>query len=217
MPRSRNQTARRQQLLEAAVRVINDRGAANIHMKDVAQAASMATGSVYYYYDNVDELLRHVHALAFDRYYTARVAAISALDDPHAKMVTMVEMGLPRPADEPLSLALYQVGVAKARDPHHADMITQLCGQQRRLYQELLDDGAATGHFHPVMPTSRIAHNIIALEDGYGLGLCTGEQDYDYELAKGLILDAVSHWTQCPELLNHPYFAGPISTPASSA
>jgi len=201
MPRPRDQAARRKHLLDAAVQVINDRGPARMQMKDVADMAGMATGSVYYYYDNVDELLRHVHAMAFDRYYTTRVDAVSGLADARDKLRTMVDMGLPRPADQPLSLALYQVIVAKARDTQHAAMITDLCGEQRRLYQQILDEGVAAGHFQPVLPTAAIAQNLISLEDGYGLGLSTGNHDYDYDRARMLVLEAAAHWTQCPSLL----------------
>lgn len=204
MARQRDQAARRQQLLDAAVKVINDRGPADVQMKDVARAANMATGSIYYYYDNVDELLRHVHEMAYDRYYTARETAIAGIDSAPLKLVTMIDLGLPRPEDEPLLLALYQVGVAKARDPQHADMITRLCGEQRRLYQQVLDAGVATGDFRPVLDTYRIAENLIALEDGYGLGLCTGKHDYTYDYARGLIMEAASQWTRCPELARAP-------------
>lgn len=204
MPRPRDQAARRKHLLDAAVQVINDRGPARMQMKDVADMAGMATGSVYYYYDNVDELLRHVHAMAFDRYYTARVSAIADLADARDKIRTMVDMGLPRPADEPLSLALYQVIVSQARDPHHAEIITSLCGEQRILYQQILDEGTVAGHFRPTIATKHIAQNLISLEDGYGLGLSTGNHDYDYDAARALILQAAAHWTQCPELLDAP-------------
>ena len=57
----------------------------------------MATGSVYYYYDNVDEILRHVHAMAFDRYYTARVEAISRADRRAREAQDHGRLGLPRP------------------------------------------------------------------------------------------------------------------------
>lgn len=201
MPRPRDQAARRKLLLDAAIAVINDRGPARMQMKDVADMAGMATGSVYYYYDNVDELLRHVHAMAFDRYYTSRVQAISGLADAREKIRTMVDLGLPRPEDQPLSLALYQVIVAKARDPQHARMVDDLCGEQRRLYQAILDEGTAAGHFRPVLPTADVAENLISLEDGYGLGLCTGIHDYDFDRARHLVLDAAAHWTQCPDLL----------------
>lgn len=204
MARPRNQDARRRQLLDAALRVIHRSGPADLQMKDVATEAGLATGSVYYYYDNVDDLLRHVHQLAFERYYTSRVAAIAELTDPREKIRRMIELGLPKPEDEPISLALYQVAVSKARNPQHAEMITDLCGSQVRLYQDLLDEGVASGVFEPVISTRRIAEHIIALEDGYGLGLCTGNHDYDFAGATEAILEAVAIWTRCSELAPGP-------------
>ena len=219
MPRKRNQDARRRELLNAAVSVINERGPAGVQMKDVARAANMATGSIYYYYDGVDELLRHVHQMAFERYLTRRLEATSGLEDPRAQLATMVALGLPMPKDEPLSLALYQVEVAKARDPHHNELITELCGSQRRLYQEILDRGAAEGVFAPTVPTADIAEQLISLEDGYGLGICAGKQDYTYERTHGLLLAAAAMWTSCPDLgdwLDPASLADPVAADVAS-
>jgi AcrR family transcriptional regulator len=202
MPRSKDQAARRRHLLEAAVQVINTQGPGRMQMKDVADVAGMAPGSVYYYYDNVDEILRHVHAMAFDRYYTARAEAVADLADAREKLRTMIDMGLPRPEDEPLSLALYQVIVAKARDPGDAEMISSLCGQQRQLYRQILDEGSAAGLFDLVLPARDIAQNLISLEDGYGIGLSAGNHDYSFEEARRLVTEAAAHWTRCPQLLD---------------
>ena len=81
-------------------------------------------------------------------------------------------------------------------------MITSLCGEQSLLYEQILDEGTREGLFTPVLATRRIAQNLISLEDGYGLGLSTGNHDYDFEQARGLVLEAAAHWTQCPDLLD---------------
>ena len=172
-------------------------------MKDVARAADMATGSIYYYYDGVDELLRHVHALAVDRYVTLRADAIATLDDPRAQLATMIVLGVPRPMDEPLSLALYQVEIAKARNAEHAAMITELCAAQRSMYESILDQGVARGLFTLVHPAADLAEQLISLEDGYGLGICAGKADYTHERTSALIMAAAEVWVGCPELARH--------------
>lgn len=197
MPRKRNQEARRRQLLDAAVAVINEQGPAGVQMKNVAKAANMATGSIYYYYDDVDDLLHQVHRLAYERYVTRRQRAIEPLEDPRAQLATMVALGIPRPQDEPLSLALYQVEVAKARDAKHSEFLTDLCSQQREIYRSILDAGAAAGVFTPVGPTQDIAEQLISLEDGYGLGICGGKKDYTYERTHTLTVAAAELWTGC--------------------
>lgn len=200
MPRKRDQAARRQELLAAAIAVINERGPAGVRMKDVAREADMATGSVYYYYDDVDELLHHVHQLASDRYLDERRTATAALDDPRARLTTMVDLGLPRPEDEPLSLALYQVAVAKARDPRHAAFMTELCGSQRALYEEILGEGEQAGVFCLTAPARVLAESLIALEDGFGLGICCGKEGFTYELCREQLMSAAAGWTGCADL-----------------
>ncbi len=200
MPRKRNQEARRRELLDAAVSVINERGPAGVQMKDVAKAAGMATGSIYYYYDGVDELLDHVHQRAFDRYLTRRVEATSRLHDPRAKLATMVVLGLPRPQDEALSLALYQVEVAKSRNPRHSELITSLCASQLRLYEQILQAGVDAGVFTPLVPIPDIAEHLISLEDGYGLAVCAGKKGYTYERTYHLVMSAASLLAGCPDL-----------------
>lgn len=200
MPRRRDQAARRQELLAAAVAVINERGPAGVRMKDVARRADLATGSVYYYYDDVDELLHQVHLLASERFLDDRRTATAGLDDPRARLAVMVDLGLPRPADEPLSLALYQVAVAKARDPRHAAFMTELCGAQRELYEEILTEGERAGVFHLTAPVRTVAESLIALEDGFGLGICCGKEGFTYELCREQLMAAAAGWTGCADL-----------------
>lgn len=200
MPRRRDQAARRQELLAAAVAVINERGPAGVRMKDVARQADLATGSVYYYYDDVDELLHQVHQLASDRYLAERRTATAALADPRDRLAAMIDLGLPRPADEPLSLALYQVAVAKARDPRHAAFLTELCGEQRDLYEEILTDGQEQGVLTPVLPVPALAEGLIALEDGYGLGICCGKEGFTFEACRQQLLAVAAGWTGCADL-----------------
>ena len=208
MPRPRNQTARRAQLLEAALQVINERGPANLQMKDVAGAAGLATGSVYYYYDNVDELLRHVHALAYERYYTSqasggRRSVPDARGPDHARWW---EWGCPSQAARPLSLALYQVGggegarPAARRDDHQP---VRRAGSFVR--SGLLDEGvesrATSGRSARRIASPRTSSRS---RTATGWACCTGNHDYDFDEAMRSVLEAVDLWTQCPELLPVP-------------
>jgi len=69
-PFSRRGSARRAELLDAAVRVIGRMGARSVRVEDVAMEANVSTPLVYYYFDNRTELMaeafRHanLHLLA---------------------------------------------------------------------------------------------------------------------------------------------------------
>ncbi|KAB8194881.1 TetR family transcriptional regulator [Nonomuraea phyllanthi] len=71
MPKRTDRTARRQEILDAAVRVFARKGFATSRIEDVAAAAGIAKGTVYLYFDSREALL----AAAFED-YAARSAAL---------------------------------------------------------------------------------------------------------------------------------------------
>jgi TetR/AcrR family transcriptional repressor of nem operon len=59
---------RREQILDAAERVLVERGLAAATMADVAEAASVAKGTVYLYFESKAELLAGLRARYFERF-----------------------------------------------------------------------------------------------------------------------------------------------------
>jgi TetR/AcrR family transcriptional regulator, transcriptional repressor for nem operon len=67
-PRRQPPDVRREQILDAAERVLVDRGLATTTMADVAEAAAVAKGTVYLYFDSKAELLAGLRARYFERF-----------------------------------------------------------------------------------------------------------------------------------------------------
>ena len=65
-PRRQPPDVRREQILDAAARVLVDRGLAATTMSDVAEAASVAKGTVYLYFESKSELLAVLRARYFE-------------------------------------------------------------------------------------------------------------------------------------------------------
>src|SRR4029453_12491893 len=65
-PRRRAPDVRREQILDAAERVLVERGLASTTMADVAEAAAVAKGTVYLYFESKAELLAGLRARYFD-------------------------------------------------------------------------------------------------------------------------------------------------------
>jgi TetR/AcrR family transcriptional regulator, transcriptional repressor for nem operon len=72
-PRRQPPDVRREQILDAAQRVLLDRGPAAATMAEVAEAAAVAKGTVYLYFASKAELLAGLRARYFER-FTAMVA-----------------------------------------------------------------------------------------------------------------------------------------------
>ena len=67
-PRRQPADVRREQILDAAERVLVERGLAAATMADVAEAAAVAKGTVYLYFESRTELLAGLRARYFERF-----------------------------------------------------------------------------------------------------------------------------------------------------
>jgi TetR/AcrR family transcriptional repressor of nem operon len=68
LPRRQPADVRREQILDAAERVLVERGLGATTMADVAEAAAVAKGTVYLYYESKAELLAELRARYFERF-----------------------------------------------------------------------------------------------------------------------------------------------------
>lgn len=187
MARVRNQDARRQQLVSAAIEVIALRGVGGMRVKDIADAAEISPRLVAYYYPEIDDLIDEVYRSAVDRYYWQRLEAINKLDDPRDRLANLIESGLPSGAGDMLNRALYELAVNAGRDPSHGTLLTLLFDREVSLYVAVLEAGRASGHFTLTEPVLAIAQNFVALEDAYGMHLNGGNSSLDGPTAVGLL------------------------------
>src|SRR3954452_11047652 len=99
--RPKNQAARRAELMAAARRVLLERGAVGLRVKDVAEQAGLAPSSVLYYYPDIAELLLDVARSAMERYAEDRAAAVRQIEGATARLRLAIRLGVPTgPEDE---------------------------------------------------------------------------------------------------------------------
>jgi TetR/AcrR family transcriptional regulator, transcriptional repressor for nem operon len=150
---------RREQLLDAAERVLLQRGLAAATMADVAEAASVAKGTVYLYYQSKDELLAGLRARYFERFAATlddRAASRAATPPTYAARV------------QRLVAAAYDFALAN-HELHHLLFHRAGFGEDdaytraRAAVAELVEEGAAAGEFHladPVLATDFLLHAL---------------------------------------------------------
>ena len=133
-PRTQPPDVRRQQLLDAAERVLLERGFADTTVAQVAEVAGVAKGTVYLYFDSKNELIAALRERYLEEYAAAMdVASGSTRDRIRAVAVGFCEFA------------------AKRHDLHHVlfhesgfseeDAFTQL----RSLLRQLIAQGVADG------------------------------------------------------------------------
>jgi len=86
LPRGPRQDNRRDQLLEAAARLFAEQGFHAASMRDIAKAAGMLSGSIYYHFESKDELLLAVCELGISRLEAAVEQAVASAGEPWARL-----------------------------------------------------------------------------------------------------------------------------------
>ncbi|RJO70966.1 TetR family transcriptional regulator [Nocardia panacis] len=200
MGRKKNQEAARAAIVEATLTAIHERGVGALRVRDVAELAGVSTGTVHYYFDDFGTLLREVHRLSGERFFTDRMTMVAGLTDARAKMCAMIRAGIPKSGDDPLVVALYQLhNHLNFRDEHSA-LLTALYEKQVALYLAILEVGVAQGHFTLTESALDIANNLVALEDAYGLHIITPNRAVPPTRAAALICSYARTATNCPEI-----------------
>jgi AcrR family transcriptional regulator len=196
MARSRIQTLRRQQILDAARRSIVERGLEEVGVRDIAAAAGMSPGSITYYYPAIDDLLQQVQDEATTRFSTMRWKLIEEIEDPAAQLIAIIEHGIATGPDDELYALLYEFTGLARRNPSYRMLWKTQYDRQTPLYVSVLSTGAGLGVFTLAAPAATIAHHLVALEDSLAFHVLTGVS-FSREQAIQLLLDYASIATGC--------------------
>ncbi|MFC9269115.1 TetR/AcrR family transcriptional regulator [Streptomyces zhihengii] len=168
MARPKQQDARREELLRAARAVILTRGLNSTRVRDIADQAGVATGTVTYYFRELDELFDLVFAEAVERFCTAREHDTLTRANPREQLAALLRSGLPSGPDDELCCLLYEFSPQARQRASDAASRRELYGRQVDLYIRVLTAGQEEGRFRLQRPAAEIAANLVALEDAYG-------------------------------------------------
>jgi AcrR family transcriptional regulator len=189
MARPKRQEERRSQLVAAAQRAIAAHGPDGARLNRVAEEAGLTSGAVLYYYPDIDELMFEANRAGMERFYEERVRMLEALDDdPVERLLALAKSGLPSGAGDTEVRLLCELGGSAGRNPLMASLLTTLYDRQVGMYQVVLEQGAARGHFSLSQPSLVIARNLVALEDAYGYRIIAQHPTIDHDAALELIV-----------------------------
>lgn len=180
---------------------IRDRGVGSLRIRDIASVAGVSTGTVHYHFDDLDAVLYEVHTLACDRFFADRMRVVAGVEDARTKLANMITTGLPASKDDAVVVALYEIDLYRRGDPVHELLGRALFDRQVALYFGILELGQSQGHFRLREPALDIAHNLVALEDAYGMHIILGNHSLPVARCVELIIGYARCATGCDELL----------------
>jgi AcrR family transcriptional regulator len=196
---------RREQLLRAALEVIQERGFPDTRIADVAERAGTSPALVIYYFKTKDQLLTEAIRYSEDNWYAAGTRRVAAIPTAAGRIEELVAMScLPEADAEPsTSWVLWlDLWAQSARHPEVASVRQKSDERWRETICSLVVAGQAAGEFGQVDPVD-FADSLAAMMDGLAVQIALDDLSVDAGRAFELSMRYVSGqlgftWTRRP-------------------
>ena len=171
--RQKQSKDRRQEILEAAARVITDRGLGETRISDIAERCGVSPGLILYYFESKDRLLVEALTYANDKYYLAQTRDLRRLSTARERFERLVDLSVPGllPDFERLEeWALWiEIWVRALRDPAVAKEAEVLDRRWRQSIADIIRSGRETGEFPDGDDPDELGLQLGALIDGMAI------------------------------------------------
>ena len=176
---------RHQEILDAAARVITERGLAETRISDIAEEAGVSPGLILYYFESKDRLLAEALTFANDQFYVRTSREIRRIPSAKDQLRRLVDLSVPGYLAEFGRLdewALWiEVWVRALRDPEMAKDREVLDQRWRAQLAEIIRGGQATGEFSTGDDADELALRLATLIDGLAIQVILNDSEVSPE------------------------------------
>ncbi len=192
---------RRQQILEAAVEVIVERGVCKARIADVAERGGTSAPLVLYYFESKDRLLTEALAFAEDRFFLAIFSELTDLETASERLIRLIELTCGHETTADLlreDLALWTELWSRAlREPAAARKRAALDRRWRRTIADVVREGQRSGEFADV-DVDKFALLLASLLDGLVLQHMLEDPEASYEQARKICVEVACRYLEFP-------------------
>ena len=185
--RPNRQAQRREEILDAAIALIERHDLATLRIADVAAELGLTPNAVRYYFKEMDQLLSELAQRSDTRFYDDRLAVVERIDDPCAQLALTIGAGLPTGPEDAEWRAIWRAVLAAGFELDQRRDVQHIYHRQVGLYTDILDGGARAGAFELRSPARDVAMTLMAMEDYLGYRIVARDPDLDRETALRLM------------------------------
>lgn len=165
---------RKGELTDIAARMIATKGDEGVRIADIAEAAGVSKGSVFYYFPDREELMLETYRRAVDEFHERRLETLGEIANPVERLATAVMMWVPDTDDDPGWRVMLELCVKALRSTPHRVLIKHLYDRSEALYTAIIEEGERSGELTLRSPARTIARTLCGLEDISGIYLSVG-------------------------------------------
>ena len=161
---------RRQELIEAAIATISVRGFDRTTIRDIAAAAGASNGSVHYYFDTKEALLRAAVAESDSQFRERVRAEVARVEGAAPKLKRIIELCFPEePAEGPDWAVFVDFWQQAVRDEAFRSIFEAANVDWLELLAATIEDGVRSGELSIRQTPQQEAVGLAAMIDGFAL------------------------------------------------
>ena len=195
-PRQKPSKDRHQEILNAAAKVITDRGLAETRISDIAKRAGVSPGLILYYFESKDRLLSDALSYTNDRFYLETSRELRRIPEARAQLERFIELSVPGllPEFERLEeWALWiEIWVRALRDPDMAKDREVLDKRWRAQIADIVRSGQQSGEFPVDDPAEDLALRLGAMIDGLAVQVLMHDADVTPQRMRDVCLEVAA-------------------------
>lgn len=178
------ESARREQILEAAFRVAASERLDGLTVRRVAQEAGLSTGLVFFYFKTKDALLVALLDWLLERTIVMRTdTGVLSLPTPRERFLARLRKAVDSVARERVQVELFfDYWVMGTRHPEIREMIRSALDQYREVFRPLLDEVLqANAKVMPGVNAESLAAVCVSFVEGCGVQAIMDPDNFDVE------------------------------------
>jgi AcrR family transcriptional regulator len=191
--RQKNGRDRHQEILDAAARVITDRGLAETRISDIAERCGVSPGLILYYFESKDRLLAEALTSANDQFYLRLSREMRRMSSAREQLLRLVELSVPGLLPEYERLdewALWiEIWVLALRDPELSKEREVLDRRWRQSIADIVRHGRSTGEFPEGDDADDLGVAIGALIDGLAIPVMMNDPTFTPERMRDICMN----------------------------
>ena len=210
--RQKQSKGRHQEILEAAARVITDRGLAETRISDIADRCGVSPGLILYYFESKDRLLVEALTYANDQFYLRLSRELRRIPSAREQLDRLIELSVPGLLPEYERLdewALWiEIWVRALRDPAMAKEREALDRRWRQSIADIIREGREAREFPEGVDADDLGQQIGAMIDGLAIQVLMNDTAFTPQRMRDVCRDVSA------KLIGFSLEPAPAGTPA---
>jgi AcrR family transcriptional regulator len=179
MARPSVEALRREQILKSTCKVVAKRGVAGLRISDVAKDVGFSTGTIHYYFDDKESLLRAAFEYNVHHSIERRQELLASTIDPLELLTRYVDSYLPDDRETVRAWRVWaEFWAASIRDTELREFIDILDMDWRAQVGRIIRQGQADGVFRAGDPLG-YTNMLIGLVDGLAVQVLSQSKEMD--------------------------------------